>query len=118
MPEVFYDMELDDFFLMQKGFFNKRKDDSLQFAKVGFYIAAIHQNGLAGKSLSGKTFYQEWFGDVEGSSKPKTKEELSERSKKMMERVKYTTKLLDEKEKLKSDKNTKLKNAKRAKNSN
>lgn len=111
MPEVFYDMELDDFFLMQKGFFNKRKDDSLQFAKVGFYIAAIHQNGLAGKPLSSKTFYQEWFG-VE--SKPKTTEDKSERSKKMMERVKYTTQLLDEKEKI----HKQIKNAKRAKNSN
>lgn len=111
MPEVFYDMELDDFFLMQKGFFNKRKDDSLNFAKVGFYIAAIHQNGLAGKSLSSKTFYQDWFGEV---AKPVSKEGLKERSKEMMERVKYTMKIIEEKEKIKSSK----KNAQRIKNSN
>lgn len=100
MPEVFYDMDLEDFFLMQKGFFNKRKDDSLQFAKVGFYIAAIHQNGLAGKPLSSKTFYQEWFGEYD---KPVSKDQLDrkvERSKEIMNRVKYTNKILEEKEKI------------------
>ena len=101
MPEVFYDMELDDFFLMQKGFFNKRKDDSLNFAKIGFYIAAIHQNGLAGKSLSSKLFYKEWFGEIGEESKPKTKEELKDRSKNIMDRVRATDKILQEKEKIK-----------------
>lgn len=107
MPEVFYDMELDDFFLMQKGFFNKRKADSMDLAKIGFYIAAIHQNGLAGKPLNSKTFYKEWFGEFD--SNPKTKEELRERSKKMMERVRLQNKILEEKEKVKKQiKNAKL----------
>lgn len=96
MPEVFYDMELEDFFLMQKGFFNKRKSDDMSFAKVAFYIAAIHQN-IAGKPLAGKQFIADWFGE-----KPKqvSKEELKDRSKNMMERVRLTNKLLEEKEKI------------------
>lgn len=108
MPEIFYDMELEDFLLMQRGFFNKRKDDSLQFAKVGFYIAAIHQNGLAGKTLNSKTFFAEWFGEA---SKPMSKEDLKERSARIMKMVKHTNKILEEKEKIK-------KSAKRIKNSN
>lgn len=108
MPEVFYDMELEDFFLMQKGFFNKRKNDDLSFAKVAFYIAAIHQN-IAGKTLSGKTFISEWFGE---KKKVVNKEDSKNRSKEIMERVKLTNKLIEEKEKFKRI------NAERIKNSN
>lgn len=110
MPEVFYDMELEDFFLMQKGFFNKRKNDDLSFAKVAFYIAAIHQN-VAGKTLSGKQFISEWFGE---KPKPVSKEQLKSKSKDMMERVRLTNKLIEEKEKIKKL----IKNAERVKNSN
>lgn len=110
MPEVFYDMELEDFFFMQKGFFAKRKNDDLSFAKVAFYIAAIHQN-IAGKTLSGKTFISEWFGE---KPKPLNKEDLTDRSKKMMERVRLTNKIIEEKEKIKKQ----IKNAERIKNSN
>ena len=96
MPEVFYDMELEDFFLMQKGFFNKRKSESMDFAKVAFYIAAIHQN-IAGKTLTGRAFISEWFGE---KPKPMNKDELKDRSKEMMERVRFTNKILEEKEKV------------------
>jgi len=96
MPEVFYDMEMEDFFLMQKGFFNKRKNDDMSFAKVAFYIAAIHQN-IAGKPLVGKTFIAEWFGE---KTKPIDKEELRNRSREVMRRVMLKNKLLEEKEKV------------------
>lgn len=101
-------MELDDFFLMQKGFFNKRKADDMRFAKVAFYIAAIHQNGLAGKPLFSNKFFAEWFGE-----KPKavTKEELAERSKAIMDKLAVMQKIQDEKDKLK-------KNARAAQNNN
>ena len=97
MPEVFYDMELEDFFLMQKGFFNKRKNDDMSFAKVAFYIAAIHQN-IAGKPLHGSRFIAEWFGEKE---KQMTPEELAERSKKIMAKLDVMQKIEDEKRKLK-----------------
>jgi len=102
MPEVFYDMELEDFFLMQKGFFNRRKNDDMSFAKVAFYIAAIHQN-LAGKPLHGKQFVSQWFGEKE---KQMTQEELNKQSIEIMKRVEITNKILEEREK----KNKQLKN--------
>ena len=104
MPEVFYDMELEDFFLMQKGFFNRRKSDDMSFAKVAFYIAAIHQN-IAGKPLHGKQFIMEWFGEKE---KQMSQEDLKKRSEEIMKRVELTNKILAEKEK----------NGRAAKNSN
>ena len=102
MPEVFYDMELEDFFLMQKGFFNRRKNDDMSFAKVAFYIAAIHQN-LAGKPLHGKQFVSQWFGEKE---KQMTQEELNKQSIEIMKRVEITNKILEERER----KNKQLKN--------
>jgi hypothetical protein len=108
MPEVFYDMELEDFFLMQKGFFNRRKNDDMSFAKVAFYIAAIHQN-IAGKPLFGKRFIAEWFGEKE---KQMTQEQLNERSKQIMERLEMMQKIDDEKQK----KNKQIKNDKWQKN--
>jgi hypothetical protein len=97
MPEVFYDMELEDFFLMQKGFFNKRKSESMDFAKVAFYIAAIHQN-IAGKPLHGSRFIAEWFGEKE---RVMTQEQLDERSKAIMARVELTNKIEEERRKIK-----------------
>jgi len=97
MPEVFYDMELEDFFLMQKGFFNKRKSESMDFAKVAFYIAAIHQN-IAGKPLHGSRFIAEWFGEKERTL---TQEQLDERSKAIMARVELTNKIEEERRKIK-----------------
>jgi hypothetical protein len=95
MPEIFYDMDLGDFMLMQKGFFARRKSDDLSFAKVAFYIAAIHQN-IAGKPLHGKQFIMEWFGE-----KPQglTKEELTERSRVVRQKLELMQKIEDEKRK-------------------
>lgn len=104
MPEVFYDMDLEDFFLMQKGFFDRRKNDDMSFAKVAFYIAAIHQN-IAGKALIGKQFIAEWFGEKPNKL---SKDELKNRSKEMMERVRLANKLIEEREKIQKQ----LKNAK------
>lgn len=97
MPEVFYDMDLDDFFLMQKGFFNKRKDDHLQIAKAAFYPYAIGRN-IAGENANMLTFVNQWFGE---KPKPIDKEARKTRSQEMMKRVKYTTQLIEEKEKVK-----------------
>jgi len=105
MPEVFYDMELEDFFLMQKGFFNKRKVDDLSFAKVAFYIAAIHQN-IAGKPIYGKKFIAEWFGEKE---KQMSKEDLAKRSEVIMKKLELMQKIDDEKKKI---------NGRRTENSN
>lgn len=99
MPEVFYDMELEDFFLMQKGFFNRRKNDDMSFAKVAFYIAAIHQN-IAGKPLHGNRFIAEWFGEKE---KQMTQEELDKRSLAVMAQLELAEKIRAEKKKLKKD---------------
>ena len=41
IPETWYDMEFDDFQLMVKGFFAKRKRDELNFANIGFIIDAL-----------------------------------------------------------------------------
>lgn len=103
-------MEPHEFNLMCRGFFDKRKSDDLSFAKVAFYIAAIHQN-IAGKPLTGKQFMSDWFGE-----KPKqvSKEQLKSRSKEMMERVRLTNKLIEEKEKV----HKQIKNAERIKNIN
>ncbi len=99
MPEVFYDMELEDFFLMQKGFFNKRKSESMDFAKVAFHIAAIYQ-GLAGKPLYGNRFMAEWFGEKE---KQMTQEELDKRSIAIMKQLELREKIEEEKRKLKRE---------------
>lgn len=95
MPEVFYDMELEDFFLMQKGFFNKRKNDDMSFAKVAFYVAAIHQN-IAGKPLHGKQFISQWFGEKEKQMSP---EEKAKENKKIMAQLELMQKIQDEKKK-------------------
>jgi hypothetical protein len=88
-------MELSDFSLMCKGFFARRKSDDMSFAKVAFYIAAIHQN-IAGKPLHGKQFIMEWFGE-----KPKqlTQDELKERSVSIMKRLELMQKIEDERRK-------------------
>jgi hypothetical protein len=101
-PTEFYEMEITDFFLMCDGFFEKRKSDDISFAKVAFYIAAIHQN-IAGKPLYGKKFIAEWFGEKE---KQMTQEELNKQSIEIMKRVEVTNKILEEREK----KNKQLKN--------
>lgn len=97
MPEVFYDMELEDFFLMQKGFFNKRKADQIQFANVAFCVDAIG-TGLAGKKADYSKFIKAWFGE---SEKPMNKEQLRERSQKIMQRLAEMQKIQDEKDKIK-----------------
>lgn len=109
MPEVFYDMELEDFFLMQKGFFAKRKQDQLQFANVAFCVDAIGW-GLAGKKANYKKFISDWFGE-----KPKvvSKEDLKQRSQEIKRRIEFLQKVDEEKEKIKPKK----KSARSVKNS-
>ena len=95
MPEVFYDMELEDFFLMQKGFFDKRKADEIRFAKVAFYVNAIGEN-LAGKPAHGEKFIRDWLGE-----KPKqtTQEDLNARSKRISEMIAFREQIKAEKKK-------------------
>lgn len=88
-------MDMDDFGIMLKGFFDKRKRDELSFARVAFYIAAIHQN-IAGKAIYMSKFLGEWFGEKETKL---SKDELKERSKEMMKRVRLKAQILEEKTK-------------------
>lgn len=95
MPEVWYDMETDDFSLMSKGFFAKRKSDEMNFANVGFIIDAL-ATGLSGKKPDYKKFIKGWFGE---SEKSMSKEQLKERSDSIRDRLKLMNKVLEEKEK-------------------
>ncbi len=88
-------MKLSDFMIMQKGFFDKRKRDEMNFANVAFIIDAF-ATGLAGKRANYKTFIKGWFGETD---KPMTQEEHKKRSEEIMKRVELTNKILAEKEK-------------------
>lgn len=95
MPEVWYDMELSDFMLMQKGFFEKRKADEIRFAKVAFYVNAIGEN-LAGKRANGKKFIMEWLGE---KSQGLSQDALNERRKVIKAQLALMQKIHDEKKK-------------------
>ncbi len=114
LPDDFYRMDVDDFSLMCKGFFAKRKQDQLQFANVAFCVDAIGW-GLAGKPANYKKFIADWFGE-----KPKvtTQEDLKKRSDTIMEKLAIMQKIQDEKDKLKPKKEVKKKNARAVKNNN
>ena len=86
---------MDDFSLMSKGFWAKRKRDEMNFANVAFIIDAF-ATGLSGKRANYKTFIKGWFGD----GKVMTQEELNKRSAEIMKKVELTNKILAEKEKL------------------
>lgn len=90
-------MELEDFLLMQKGFFNKRKADQIQFANIAFCVDAIG-TGLAGKKANYSQFIKAWFGEVE---KPVSKEQLKEKSERIMKQLANMQRLQDEKDKIK-----------------
>ncbi len=105
MPDVWFEMEMDDFTLMSKGYWAKRRRDEMNFANVAFIIDAF-ATGLSGKRANYKTFIKGWFGEYD---KPMTQEQLNKRSEEIMKKVELTNKLLAEKEKL---------YGRRAKNSN
>lgn len=90
-------MELEDFYLKQKGFFAKRKQDQLQFANVAFCVDAIGW-GLAGKKANYKKFVADWFGE---KIKSASKEELKQRSEAIKIKLDRMQKIQDEKDKLK-----------------
>ena len=81
---------------MQKGYFDKRKRDDMNFANVAFVIDAF-ATGLSGKRANYKSFIKGWFGEVD---KPLSKEEMDKRSEEIMKRVELTNKILAEKEKI------------------
>jgi hypothetical protein len=111
-------MELDDFSIMIKGYFDKRKRDELNFANVGAIIDGLAAGLSSNKFWSYPRFIARWFGEVVPEL---TKEEKAKRSAEMMKRVKLNNKILEEKEKLKPKKDKqkeKKKNAKRIKNNN
>lgn len=95
MPEVWYDMETDDFTLMSKGFFARRKSDEMNFANVGFIIDAF-ASGISGKKPDYKKFIKGWFGE---NDKPVSKEKLNEQRIEIRRRLKLMNKVLEEKEK-------------------
>jgi hypothetical protein len=97
-------MKLSDFMIMQKGYFDKRKRDELNFARVGFIIDGF-ASGLAGQKINVKKWFNDWFGEKEPVV---DKAEKKNRSEELMKRVRLTNKILAEKETY----------AKRVKNSN
>lgn len=98
-------MRLDDFIIMQRGYFEKRKRDELNFANVGAIIDSIAAGLSGNKSWKYKKFIAGWFGEKQPEM---SKEEKKQRSKEMMDRVRLTNKILEEKERV----------GKRTKNSN
>lgn len=110
MPDDFYRMEVDDFSLMQKGFFAKRKQDQLQFANVAFCVDAIGSM-FSKQRPNYKNFVAAWFGE---QPKVPTSEERKKRSEEIMSQLNLMQKIQDEKDKLKPKK----KNARAAKNNN
>lgn len=86
---------MDDFTLMSKGYWAKRKRDEMNFANVAFIIDAF-ATGLSGKRANYKTFIKGWFGE----SDRMTQEQLDKRSAEIMKKVELTNKILAEKEKL------------------
>lgn len=96
MPDVWFEMEMDDFALMSKGYWSRRKRDEMNFANVAFIIDAF-ATGLSGKKANYKTFIKGWFGEYD---KPMTQEQLNKRSEEIMKRVELTNKILAEKEKM------------------
>jgi len=96
-------MELDDFSIMIKGYFDKRKRDELNFARIGFIIDGF-ASGLAGQKVNVKKWFADWFGEKEVVDKVDRKK----KSEDIMKKVKLTNKILEEKKK----------NAKRVKNNN
>ena len=97
-------MELDDFSIMIKGYFDKRKRDELNFARVGFIIDGF-ASGLAGQKINSKKWFNDWFGE---KGEPIDKVDRKRKSEEIMKKVKLTNKVLEEKKK----------NAKRVKNNN
>lgn len=97
-------MELEDFGIMVKGYFDKRKRDELNFARIGFIIDGF-ASGLAGQKINVRKWFNDWFGEKEPAL---PKEDRKKKSEELMKRVKLTNKLLEEKKK----------NAKRVKNNN
>jgi len=87
---------MDDFRLMSKGYWSRRKRDEMNFANVAFIIDAF-ATGLSGKKANYKTFIKGWFGEYD---KPMTQEQLNKRSEEIMKRVELTNKILAEKEKM------------------
>jgi len=96
MPDVWFRMDMDDFRLMSKGYWSRRKRDEMNFANVAFIIDAF-ATGLAGKRANYKSFIKGWFGEYE---KPMTQEDLNKRSAEIMKKVELTNKILAEKEKV------------------
>lgn len=101
-------MDMDDFGIMLKGFFDKRKRDELNFANVAAIIDGFAAGLAQSKTWSYKKFIAEWFGEKPPQLSKDEKKKISEEK---MNRVRYTNKILAEKEKNK-------KSAKRVKNNN
>lgn len=107
-------MELEDFYLMQKGFFDKRKADEIRFAKVAFYINAIGEN-LAGNPAHGEKFIREWLGEKPKTTSEEDRKKLGDAIK---SKIELANKIAAEYDKKFGDRKKKKKNARTAKNNN
>lgn len=90
-------MEMDDFNLMSKGFWDKKKYEQHLLRRVAYIAHA----SMVSKPLSPDKIWK--IDDVE--SKKKTPEEMKAERDEIMRRVRFTNKILAEKEKNKKKKN-------------
>jgi hypothetical protein len=91
-------MEFDDFNLMCKGFFEKRKADSFDLARIAGTIDGFAAGLAQDKSWSFKKFIKNWFGEKEPEV---SKEDKKAKRAEIMKRVRIQNKILEEKEKKK-----------------
>jgi hypothetical protein len=89
-------MEMDDFNLMVKGFFEKRKAESFDSARIAAVIDGFAAGLAQDKTWSVKKFIKNWFGEKDPEI---PKADRKARSAEMMKRVKLTNQILEEKKK-------------------
>jgi hypothetical protein len=89
-PEVWYDMEMEDFTLMMKGYWKKETYHERIFRNVAWITHA---------SFVSKAIPMNRLWPIGEQDKPLSKAELDKRSEEIMKRVELTNKILEEKAK-------------------
>jgi hypothetical protein len=90
MPEVWYDMLIEDFVLMSNGYKQKREYEEDRFRRVAWITHA----SFASKAVPMNTLWP-----IGERDKPITQDDLRKRSEDIMKKVRLNNKLLEEKEK-------------------
>lgn len=89
MPEVWYDMQIDDFFLMVKGFQKRKEYGEGLFKRLAYIVHA---------SMVSKPLNPDKLWPMNGE-KRMTQDDLNKRSEIMMKRIELMQKIEDEKKK-------------------